>query len=324
MELTFLGTSAGTPTRHRNVSALALREGGHWDLFDCGEGTQHQLQRASLSLARLRRVFISHLHGDHCFGLFGLLGSRAMDRVTSSLTIFGPEGLELMVRTVLDASASHLSFDLEFVEVPESGARVVEEHGATIDALPLVHRVTSFAWWIREAPRPGVFDLDRATLLGIPPGRAYGRLQEGEAVELDDGRRVQPGQVIGPERRGRSLVIAGDNSDPSGLLDLTDSVDLLVHEATFTQGAVDSLGSDRGHSPAGRVGSAAASAKVPNLVLTHFSPRYDYPPADNGSIEDIRAEASDGYSGRLFLANDFDVYSLSVGGELTRRAREVA
>jgi ribonuclease Z len=326
MELTFLGTSAGTPTRRRNVTGLALREGGAWDLFDCGEGTQQQLQRTSLSLARLRRVFISHLHGDHCFGLFGLLGTRAMEGARSALTVYGPAGLESMVRTVLNASDSHLNYEVEFVEVPEQGGRVLETPEGTIDAFPLVHRVTSFAWWMREADRPGAFDVDRATALGVTPGPAFGTLQRGEPVEVD-GRVVEPGEVMGAPRPGRSLVIAGDNSDPTGLLGRAPGAQLLVHEATFTEAVVESLGGDRGHSPAGRVGAAAEAAGVDNVILTHFSPRYAYPSKDRGgdggasdetSIEAIAEEAAASYSGNLFLANDLDTYDLSVDGALTR------
>ena len=321
MELTFLGTSAGTPTRQRNVSAVALRRGGRWDLFDCGEGTQHQLQRASLSLARLRRVFISHLHGDHCFGLFGLLGSRAMEGAATPVTVYGPAGLQDMVMTVLETSDSHLGYDLAFIEVPEQGGRVLDDDEATIDALPLVHRVTSFAWWIQEPARPGVFDVERAAALGVPAGPAFGRLQRGEDVAVEGGDVVRPSQVMGPARPGRSVVIAGDDSDPAGLLKRTGPVQLLVHEATFTQGVVDALGGDRGHSPAGRVGAAADAAGVESLVLTHFSPRYGPASAARSgeSIEDVRAEAAAVYSGELFLANDFDTYELSSDGELSLR-----
>ena len=246
MELTFLGTSAGSPTRHRNVSGLALHRGESWDLFDCGEATQHQIQHTSLSLTRLRRVFISHLHGDHCYGLFGLLGSRAMDGATQPLEVFGPSGLEHMVRTVLEASAAHVPYPLEFVEIDDSGRQVVVSPNETIDAVPLRHRVTSFGWWIREGPRQGLFDVARAAALGVVKGPDYGRLQRGESVVLVDGRHVEPQDVLGPDRPGRVILVAGDNSDPDALLARTGPVQLLVHEATFTEDAVAGIGDDRG------------------------------------------------------------------------------
>ena len=159
MELTFLGTSAGVPTRQRHNSALAVRRDDSWDLFDCGEATQLQVLRTGLSLVTLRRVFISHLHGDHVFGLFGVISSRALRGATTSLTVYGPAGLRAMVRTVIDTCGVQLPFPLEFHEVgdvPEEGVRVVDDGTETIDVLPLRHRVPSHAWWIRDGDRPDV------------------------------------------------------------------------------------------------------------------------------------------------------------------------
>jgi hypothetical protein len=170
MELTFLGTSAGVPTRSRNVSGLALRTGSGWDLFDCGEATQHRLLRTSLSIPKLRRIFISHLHGDHCFGLFGLIGSRSIAGTTAPLTIFGPAGLSSMIDTVISTSRTHVPFAVDVVELGPDGGRVVDTDDLTIDAVPLAHRVTSYAWSWREADRPGRFDADAARAAGVPEG----------------------------------------------------------------------------------------------------------------------------------------------------------
>ncbi len=307
MELTFLGTSAGAPTKERNVSGVALRDGGRWDLFDCGEATQHQLLHTPLSLARLERVFISHLHGDHCFGLFGLLGSRSMTGAEGRpLTVFGPTGLEAMVRTVLEASATHLTYPITFVEVGETGGRVVDDERGTIDALPLSHRVPSLAWSIVEADRPGVFDVETAMALGVAEGPDFGRLRRGETVEVPGGT-VRPEQVVGPPRTGRRIVIAGDNRDPDSLFGRTGAADLAVHEATFVEADLERLPDDRGHSTAARVATAAAAHKVRNLVLTHISPRH-------GDTTALEAEARAQYAGGLHLAADFDVIELPRDG----------
>lgn len=315
MEITFLGTSAGTPTIERNVSGLALRRGRRWDLFDCGEATQHRLLHTSLSMTRLRRIFVSHLHGDHWFGLFGLLGSRSMDRAVSPLTIIGPVGLRSMVETVVAGSSAHIGFPIEFVEVDTDGGVVIDDDGGTVTALPLAHRVTSFAWLIEEPTRPGRLDAAAATRLGVDPGPSFGRLQRGEEVMLADGRQVTPDNVMGTPRPGRRIVIAGDNSAPDALLDRTGSVDVLVHEATYTEPVLDALGDDHGHSTAGRVARAARVHGVGSLVLTHFSPRY----ASGGdtTIDDVRQEARSQFDG-VHLASDLDRFEITPDGSLRR------
>ena len=325
MELTFLGTSAGTPTSTRNVSGLALRIGGRWDLFDCGEATQHRLMHTALTLPRLRRVFISHLHGDHCFGLFGLLGSRSMNASQAPLTVYGPHGLSSMLETVLDASSTHLSFPLDVREIGPDGGRLIDDSEITVDAVPLRHRVTSFAWWMREQPRPGRFDIAAAHAAGVPEGPLFGRLQRGEAVELADGRRVGPDGVLGSARRGRSIVIAGDNSDPVALFDHTGGADVVVHEATYTEPVLAVLGDDHGHSTAARVAIAAEQAGVTNLILTHFSLRYADATATGSTshtITEVGDEARRSFHGGLHLARDFDRVTISSDGSTISSSRD--
>ena len=317
MQLTFLGTSAGAPTIDRNVTGLALRIDGHWDLFDCGEATQQQLKRTPLSLPKLRRVFISHLHGDHCFGLFGLLGSRSMDDSATPLKIFGPKGLRTMIETVLGASSTHITFPMEIHEVGSSGGRVIDDSEMTVDAIPLSHSVTSFAWSMRERDRPGQFNVEAASDAGVPEGPMFGRLQRGEAVELDDGGRVEAGDVTGPVRPGRRIVIAGDNSAPSALFEQTEGADVAVHEATYTETVLATLGDDRGHSTAARVAKAAQSHGVRNLILTHFSRRYAHT-GDELTINDVREEASRHFDGGLHLADDLDRIEISHDGGTIR------
>jgi ribonuclease Z len=312
MELVFIGTSSATPTSRRNVTALAIRDGPTWDLFDCGEGTQHRIQETSLTLPRLRRIYISHLHGDHCFGLPGVLTSRSTSGTQTPLELYGPEGLETMVRTVLDISESHLTFPLVFPAVPATGGRVVEGPAGTVDAIPLVHRVASYAWWIHESDRPGTFDVEAALALGVPEGPMFSTLQAGESVTLGDGRIVDPAAVMGSPRPGRSLVVAGDNSDPARLVARTGPVQLLVHEATFTEEVLARLPDDRGHSTAARVAAAAESVGIDHLVLTHFSARFD----DADGVQDVGAEARRHYSGGLVLAEDFARYELTADGDL--------
>ena len=340
MELTFLGTSAGIPTRRRNVSALAVRRGGAWDLFDCGEATQHQLLHTPLSLSKLRRVFVSHLHGDHCFGLFGLLGSRSMDRSADPLTVYGPRGLRHMVEVVLEASATHLSYDLDVVELDDDGGPI-DADDLDVRAVPLSHRVTSFAWAMVEPDRPGSFDVGTALSLGVPAGPLFGRLQAGEQVTLDDGSVVWPDAVVGPSRPGRRLLVAGDGRDPESMLASTGGADVVVHEATFTEDVLERLGDDHGHSTAARIATAAERHGVGTLVLTHFSARYagsaSTPPAGSpaavessaraGSssgpaLDEVADEARRHFTGRLHLADDFDRLTFDADGILDAVERD--
>lgn len=299
------------------MSAVAVRYGIGWDLFDCAEGTQHQLLPTSLSLPKLRRIFISHLHGDHCFGIFGLLGSRSMSGCTTPLTVYGPAGIEAMVRHVLEASDSRIGFPLEFHEVASEGERIVENSDEVIDAIALDHRIESFGWCIREAERAGEFFPDKAAELGVEPGPAYQRLRNGETVEGSAGP-VTPDQVVGPTRPGRSIIVAGDNRDPEKLLDTTGGVQLLVHESTFTEEALEHLGDDRGHSTAHRVAVAAEQHGIDHLLLTHFSPRYGPSGTGGQTVEALRVEAREAYSGNLDLAEDYASYTLTLDGELLK------
>ncbi len=314
MEFTFLGTSSGVPTNTRNVTGLARSRGGQWDLFDCGEATQHQILKTRLSLPKLSRVFISHLHGDHCFGIFGLLGSRSMSDTTRPLTIYGPTGIEEMVTTVLRLSSWHMKFPLEFVEVGDSGGAVVESDGETITAVPLTHRVTSVGWHIAEAERPGRFDPEAAAAAGVPSGSLYAQLQRGEAVTLDDGSVVEPSDVVGPDRPGRHVFVAGDNADPAALIADTGPLDLLIHESSYIEPVLANMEHDFGHSTAARV-AQACEGHVRNLALTHFSPRFGPSGAGGYTMDDVRAEAEAHFSGNLVLAEDFDRYALSVDGD---------
>ena len=218
---------------------------------------------------------------------------------------------------MLDASDSHLGYGLEFHAVHDSGERVVDTEDETIDAVALDHRITSFGWCIRESERPGEFYPDKAVALGVEPGPEFQRLRNGETVEGSAGQ-VHPGQVIGPSRAGRTVVIAGDNRDPERLLLQTGPVQLLIHEATFTETVLEHLGDDRGHSTAQRVGTAAERHTVDNLILTHFSPRYGPSGSGKSSVDELRAEAAEKYSGTLHLASDYDRYDFSVEGEFLK------
>lgn len=317
MEFQFLGTSSGTPSKTRNVSGLALRgPGGGWSLVDCGEGTQHRILHTPLSLHDLRAVFITHLHGDHCYGLPGLLASAGMLNRTAPLTLVGPPALRTFVDGVMATTALGLPYRLAFVTLADlADSEILPD--LAVDAVALSHRIPSWAYRFTERTVERRLDAERLRAAGIAPGPVWGDLQRGADALLDDGRVLRAADWLLAPRKPRTLIVGGDNDDPSLLLAAARTADVLVHEATYTEAVLLKVGPGPMHSSARRVARMAAEAGVPNLVLTHFSPRYQ---EGDGplSMAAVEAEARGAYGGNLFLARDFERYVLDRAGLLSK------
>ncbi|TSB46964.1 ribonuclease Z [Alkalicoccobacillus porphyridii] len=303
MEFHFLGTGAGVPSLTRNVSSLAVRflqqKGAQW-LFDCGEATQHQLMRSAISPSRIDRVFITHLHGDHIYGLPGFLGTRSFQGAVTPITIYGPPGLEAFIQASLNVSATYLRYELIIVEV-EHGL-IIDTDFAEVSVLALQHTLDSFAFRIKEKPKPGILDVEKLRSLNVEPGPVYQKLKQGESVELADGRILHGQEFLGPEKPGRVVVIAGDSKPVIELIAFAESADLLIHEATFRSGReVDAH--EFGHSTIADAASIAKAANVKQLILTHISSRYVM------EEEELKQEAAEAYEGTM-VANDLLVYTL--------------
>ncbi|WP_019638623.1 ribonuclease Z [Paenibacillus fonticola] len=276
MELYFLGTNAGVPSLERNVTSLALRmleeRRAIW-LFDCGEGTQHQILRSPLKLSKLEKIFITHLHGDHLFGLPGLISSRAYQGGDEPLTIYGPVGLKQYIHTSLELSESRISYELNIVE--HEGGLLFEDESFRVEASLLDHRVTSYGYRIIEKDLPGKLDCSVLESYGIRPGPIYGKLKRGETVQTPDGRILEPSEVLGKPKKGRIVTILGDTRPCGSVLTLAQSADVLVHEATFLHELKDTARTYF-HSTARQAAEAAREAGVGQLFLSHFSSRYKY------------------------------------------------
>ncbi|MBD2857790.1 ribonuclease Z [Spongiibacter sp. KMU-158] len=325
MRLTFLGTSAGAPTPYRNVTGLclAIEDSRDWYLFDCGEGSQQQLLNTRYSAARLQAIFISHVHGDHCYGLPGLIASANMHGRTAPLTICAPDGIEQFVRTTfMHTDVNNLRFELNFVRSDQPGFFYRDKY-LDVSAIALSHRVPSYAYHCREHP-PYHLEESQLDKLGVPRGPMWNRLQKGQDQRLEDGSLIRADDVRHPAWAPRQLIIGGDNDQPELLASALPQCQLLVHEATFTEDVLARVGSQYMHSTAAMVAKAAAQAELPNLILTHISQRYRLGSGEHieHSVEDLRAEARQSYTGQLFMAEDLESYELDREGALTIRKEQ--
>lgn len=316
MEFQFLGTSSGTPSRTRNVSGLALRTSGakHWYLVDCGEGTQHRILRTNYSPMSLRAIFITHIHGDHCYGLPGLLASAGLLNRAEPLLIAGPPAVERFVRGVMESTELRLPYPLEFLHI-EHGWRIATLPDVTVEAAELSHRVPSFAFAFTEKAIERKLDIDKLERDGVPSGPGWGQLQRGEDIHLPDCRVARSSDYILPTRARRKIIVGGDNDTPSLLKAQAQGAQVLVHEATYTEDVLQKVGPGPQHSSARATAAFAREAGIPNLVLTHFSPRYQ----ESGgalSMAHLEEEARAEYSGNLFLAEDLQRYALDRQGVL--------
>ncbi len=274
IEVVFLGTSGSIPTPERSAPCLAIRRMGELFLFDCGEGAQRQLMRSGLGFPAKLRVFISHLHGDHVFGLPGLIHTLSLLDRRAPLEVYGPPGLEEFLSCVRATVGLRPRFELVVREVGEG--IVLETGDYVVRAAWVEHSVPTLAYALEEKPRPGRFHPDRARALGVPEGPLWKKLQLGRPVRTPDGRLVRPEEVLGPPRKGLKIVYSGDTGWSEALVALAREADLLVHECTFDNSLADRAAEDK-HSTPEIAAKAALEAGARRLVMTHISARYKDP-----------------------------------------------
>ncbi|MBW4573360.1 MAG: ribonuclease Z [Tolypothrix carrinoi HA7290-LM1] len=306
MQITFLGTSSGVPTRSRNVSSVALRlpQRAEMWLFDCGEGTQHQIIRSELKISQLSRIFITHMHGDHIFGLMGLLATSGLAGNVDRIDIYGPPGLNEYLQAASRYSHTHFSYPLK-VHVVRPGI-IYEDDEFTVSCGPLQHRITAFGYRVVEKDRSGRFDIEKAKALQIPPGRIYGQLKRGETVTLNDGRVIDGTQLCGPTEIGRKIAYCTDTVFCDGAVELAHDADVLIHEATFAHQDAD-MAFQRLHSTTTMAAQTALGAGAHRLIMTHFSPRYA--PGNSVELKDLLHEARAIFP-KTDMAYDFFTYEV--------------
>jgi ribonuclease Z len=274
MELIFLGTGAGVPSKERNVSAVMLdllQELNSMWLFDCGEATQHQILHTAIKPRKISKIFITHLHGDHIFGLPGLLSSRSFQGGTDTLTVYGPPGIKKYIDTSLAVSGTRLAYQLEVKEIDEG--LLFEDQYFTVQCRKLDHGILSYGFRIAEKDRPGELLADKLRTAGIPPGPIYKQIKENKRVTAPDGQTLYRQDFIGPDKKGKIISILGDTRFTARNRDFVHDSDVLVHEATFGQEKAQ-LAEQYFHSTTAQAAALAEKAAVGKLVLTHISSRY--------------------------------------------------
>jgi len=315
MKVIFLGTSSGMPTLKRNVSSIALifiNKSKLW-LWDCGEGTQQQIQKTSLKISKLEKIFISHLHGDHLFGLPGLLASRGLrgGKNQQKVQIFGPENLDKYLKETLNITKTYIPYEIEIKIIPPnlSAGIIWEDEEYIVRYIEVNHNIKTYAYSVKEKKDRGHFLIDKARRLNIPPGPIYRTLKEGKTVELPNGRIFQGNDFISEIKEGRKIIFCGDTTYCKNVVNLAKGANLLIHETTFSQQEED-LAKRNFHSTTTIAAKIAKKAQVKKLIITHISPRYGS--SNNKPLvteKELLAEAQSVFP-QTILAEDFMEYEI--------------
>ncbi len=298
MRIKFLGTSSAVPTNDRGLSAILVKVGRDTILMDCGDGTQRQMIKSKESPVRIDRIFITHLHGDHFFGLFPLLQSLNILKKRDSLEIYAPADLEDLIQKINETTkAKESSFDIHFYPIKPD--KEYEFSGYKVKFFNVDHAgFETYGVKIEESYKPGRFDPNKADELGVPV-IMRGLLQKGFSIKLPDGRIVRPEDVMGPPRRGAIVVYSSDTRPTDSVVRESKGADLLIHEATYLDDLKDRAIAT-GHSTALEAGRVAREAGVKKLILTHFSARYR-----KDDMHRFLEEAFQEFKGEVKTAEDF-------------------
>ncbi|GAB3042028.1 ribonuclease Z [Natronobiforma cellulositropha] len=295
LRVTFLGTAGAVPTTARNPSSIFVAREGEELLFDAGEGTQRQMMRFGTGFA-LGHLFVTHLHGDHVLGIPGLLQTMDFNDREAPLEIHTPRGTRREIESLVSLLGNRPTFPVRVTEAaPGEVAYRADEY--EVRAFATDHDTRSVGYALVEDDRKGRFDRERAEELGVPVGPQFSRLHRGEAVELEDGTVVDPDEVVGEPRPGRSLVITGDTRPTAATLEAAEDPDLLVHDATFADDRVERA-SDTAHSTARQAAELASRAGAKRLALMHLSSRYA------GRADAHLEEAREVFDGEVFVPED--------------------
>ncbi len=304
MLIQFLGTNAGSPSIKRNVTSIALILNHNiyeiW-LFDCGEATQHQILRTSIKLSKIKKIFITHMHGDHIFGLPGLLTSRSINNVSERLDIYGGKGIKYYINTFLKISNSYINFPLNIFEISEG--EIFNNNKYKVVSFLLNHSIECYGFYIKEKNKVGHLNVQKLIFDGILPGPIYKYLKLGKKVQLNNGKIIDGKKYLGKNIKGKNIVILGDTAPFKEEYNFIYNVDILIHECTLSNN-MSYLANIRGHSTNIQAAILAKKYFVKKLILTHFSARYNYV-----DIKKILKECTKIFF-NTYIAYDFSIFKI--------------
>ncbi len=273
MKLHILGCYAATPRSDTQPTAQVLECRNQLFLIDCAEGTQVQLRRNKIKFSRIDHIFISHLHGDHFFGLPGLLATFRLLGREKEIHIYGPEGLKEAITIMLRLGESEVGYPIHFHVLNKTGSdRIYENEKVTVDTIPLSHRVYTNGFLFTEKPKDLGLNVEAAEKYGIDTSQ-YRNIKKGKDVVLDDGKRIPNSKLTFPPKKVKSYAFCCDTAYEPKIIPLISGVDVMYHDATFLE-SEKHLAKKTGHSTAIEAASIAKQSKVGQLILGHFSTRY--------------------------------------------------
>ena len=270
MKLVFLGTAGAQPTENRGLSCICLEKDGEILMFDAGEGAQFSYLKSGLGWNKKMKIFVTHLHGDHCVGILGLLQTMTLQRRTEPIEIYGPDGIEEFIAANTKILKFGLSFPVMITSVTEE--KIVDEKSYSVFSCRAEHSVLAFSYLFQEKDKAGRFNLEKAKQLGIPEGKLWSQLQNGQDVKVGD-KIIKSSEILGEKRSGKKIGISGDTRPTKQLEKFFQNCDYLSFDSTFLDELKDKA-VDTYHSTAKEAAIFAKNANVKNLILTHFSARY--------------------------------------------------
>jgi ribonuclease Z len=271
MKLVFLGTSAAMPTENRGMTCICLVLDKEILMFDAGEGAQVSFLKSKIGWNKKMKIFVTHLHGDHVVGILGLLQTMSLQNRTESIDIYGPKGIEDFMAANLKVLNFGLTFPVRIMMIKEG--LVFDDESYTVQCCEAEHSIPAYSYVFHEKDKPGKFYLDKAKALGIPEGKLWHELQMGHEVKVGS-KTIKPSEVMGEKRPGKKIGISGDTRPTKKLEEFFKNCDYITFDSTYSD-ELKEKAKENFHSTAKEAAELAKKANVSNLILTHFSARYD-------------------------------------------------